>query len=169
VLVARPAPGGGLSAAQENQMKSIKEIYVRARRVPLASSGEAAYSKTVKSPDDVASLCRKLMEDHDTEIFLVFMLDIKNRVTGYFEAGRGGVGQCPVDPMLVFRAAVVQGAAAIIVAHNHPTGDPTPSADDIALTKRLVSGGELLGVHVLDHLIIGSDDLTESFAEKGLL
>ena len=100
-----------------------------------------------------------------TEHFVVFILDVRNRVLGYTVAGQGGIDTCPVDPRAVFRSAVIIGASAIIVAHNHPSGDPTPSVEDRTVTERLRKAGELLGIQVLDHVVLGEDRYF-SFADE---
>ena len=101
------------------------------------------------------------------ERFIVVFLDARNRVTGSQIVSIGSLNASIVPPREVFRAAILHGAAAIILGHNHPSGDPTPSSDDMELTRRLVKSGELLGIGVLDHVIIG--DTSISLKEKGLL
>ena len=149
-------------------MKSIKEIDVVVRRRHRFGEEPAPYNVAVSCPKVVAEIAKKLLADRDSESFLVFLLDIKNKPIGYQEAARGGIDVCPVDPRVVFRAAVVQGASSVIVVHNHPSGDPSPSSEDIKLTARLHKGGELLGVQVLDHLVVAGDR-NFSFAEKGMM
>ena len=96
-------------------------------------------------------------------------LNQKNSVLGVFEVSRGHLSGAMVHPREVFKRAILVNSASIIVAHNHPSGDTTPSEDDLAITKRLVKAGELLGVKVLDHLIVGYDDDFMSFREQRLL
>ncbi len=149
-------------------MKStIKNYELRVRRVKLADAG-APYGESVRAPDDVARIAQVLIGDSAQELFLVFHLDIKNRVLGFSEVARGGIDVCPVDARAVFRTAIALGASALIAAHCHPSGDPTPSADDINLTERLKAAGELLGIPVLDHVIV-TDTSTVSLSERGLL
>ena len=97
---------------------------------------------------------------------MVFLLDIKTRVLGYHEAGRGSIDSCPVDPRAVYRTAVAVGASSIICSHNHPSGDSTPSTDDILLTRRLKDAGQLLGIQLL---VIVTDSGTTSLCERGQL
>lgn len=99
------------------------------------------------------------------EHMLVLLLDVKNAVIQEVEAARGGVDAAMVDPRVVFRAALAVNASRMILVHNHPSGDPRPSAADQALTERFIAAGELLGVTVLDHLIIGASEYF-SFAQK---
>ena len=104
------------------------------------------------------------------ERVLALALDAKNHVASWHLVGKGGIAECPVEPGAVFRAALMAGAAGVIVVHNHPSGDPQPSADDVALTKRLVSGGKLLGVRVLDHVIVTDDpSVYFSFLDSGMM
>ena len=98
----------------------------------------------------------------------MFLLDIKNRVVGFSEVARGGIDTCPIDPRMVFRAAVATGAAALIVAHNHPSGSAVPSDEDLQLTKRLQRGAEYLGLKVLDHVVV-TDEETVSMAASGMM
>lgn len=93
---------------------------------------------------------------------------MKNRVLGFTIAAVGAIDSCPVDPRTVFRAAVALGASGIVASHCHPSGDPTPSKDDIELTKRLKAAGDLLGIQLLDHVIV-TDTARVSLRERGLL
>jgi DNA repair protein RadC len=148
-------------------MKTIKRFEIRARRVRVEEPG-AVYGEVVHAPERAADLAAQILDGEDQEVFLVFLLDIKNQVLGYVEAARGGLDSCPIDPRVIFRAAVLQGAAAIIVVHNHPSGDTEPSKEDVKLTERLREAGGLLGVQLLDHLVIGDGGYV-SLAERGLL
>jgi DNA repair protein RadC len=104
------------------------------------------------------------------ERVLALALDAKHRILAWHLVGKGGVAACTVEPGSVFRGALAAGAAAVVVVHNHPSGVPDPSADDVALTERLRRGGELLGVRVLDHVIVTADRSRYfSFLDAGLL
>jgi DNA repair protein RadC len=109
-----------------------------------------------------------MLGDSANEKFYVFLLNSKNKVMGYVEAGVGGPNRCPVDRSQVFRAAVMAGATSLIVAHNHPSNDLSPSQDDIALTEVLVAAGKLLEICVLDHIIVTVGNHF-SFAEANIL
>lgn len=104
----------------------------------------------------------------DREEFLVVPLDGKNQVLGFHVVSVGSLTASLVHPREVYKLAILENAAAIIVVHNHPSGDPTPSAEDQAITQRLKQAGELLGINLLDHVIIG-DGRYVSFADDGLL
>jgi DNA repair protein RadC len=107
------------------------------------------------SPRDSAAALMAVLQDQPTEVFAILCLMTKHRVIAYHEVSRGTLDSTLVHPREVFKAALLANAAAIIVAHNHPSGDPTPTADDIQVTRRLLATGEVLGIDVLDHVIVG--------------
>lgn len=105
-------------------------------------------------PEDVFELLVEMV-DHDREHFVALYLDARRRVIGQETVSVGTLTASLVHPREVFAPALQRRAATVVVAHNHPSGDPTPSAEDVALTRRLVRAGELLGVELLDHIVIG--------------
>ena len=119
-------------------------------------------------PSDAASALMTLLQDEPSEVFIVLCLTTTFHVMAYHEVGRGTLDTVLVNPREVFKAAVLANAAAIVVAHNHPSGDPTPSPDDLDVTRRLAAAGEVLGIAVLDHIIVG-DGRSYSFKEAGRL
>ena len=122
----------------------------------------------VRSPRDVARLFAPRLEDLPVEEFHVAVLDAQHRLERDVTVTRGILTSSLVHPREVFREAIAERAAAVILVHNHPSGDPTPSADDRIVTEQLVAAGKLLDIPVHDHLIIGRGRYT-SFAEAGLL
>lgn len=122
----------------------------------------------VRSPEDV----RGLMEDEllleEQEVFCCLYLNVKSRVLGRGEIFRGTSDASMVHPREIFRDALRRNTSRVILVHNHPSGDPTPSPEDIALTRRLVEAGRLLGIEVLDHVVVGRGRAV-SFREKGLI
>ena len=136
---------------------------------------EVRYGKTVAEVDgrkmldqnDVAKVLREFIGDATEERFVVLHLDTRNRVKAIQEVSRGTVSASLVHPREVFRAAIIEGATGIILGHNHPSGDTTPSSEDIAITKRLVDAGSMLGIKILDHVIIGDNHY--SFNDAGSL
>src|SRR5207302_8829691 len=104
----------------------------------------------------------------DREVFLALVLDGKNQLLGFNQVSVGSLSAALVHPREVFKAAILANAAAIILVHNHPSGDPEPSPEDRAITGRLKEAGELLGIKVLDHVVIG-DGRYVSFADQQLL
>lgn len=119
------------------------------------------------APREVYETFRFLM--HETkEMFLTAHLDGKNRIICMDLVSIGSLNQSIVHPRSVFQTACLSNAAAIILIHQHPSGDPTPSAEDISITRRLKEAGELMGIKVLDHIIIGDGEYV-SFVERGLV
>src|SRR5690606_21932561 len=110
----------------------------------------------------------KFREEADREHFLVVCLDVKNRPTSINVCHVGSLNASLAHPREVLKTAVLSNAASVLVAHNHPSGDPTPSPEDIEVTKRLAQAGEILGIEVLDHLIVGDGEFV-SLKEKGHL
>jgi len=135
------------------------------RRMALETREEAA---PVRSPRDVVALFAPRLEDLPVEEFHVAVLDAQHRLERDITVTRGILNSSLVHPREVFREAIAERAAAIILVHNHPSGDPSPSADDRNVTDQLVSAGRLLDIPVHDHVIIGRGRYT-SFAEAGLL
>ena len=135
------------------------------RRMALEKRGEAA---PIRSPRDVVALFSPRLEDLPVEEFHVAILDAQHRLERDITVTRGILNSSLVHPREVFREAIAERAAAIILVHNHPSGDPSPSADDRNVTDQLVSAGRLLDIPVHDHVIIGRGRYT-SFAEAGLL
>lgn len=123
----------------------------------------------IKSPDDAVVIGKEFMRIHEEpeEYLYMICMNTKNRVIGVFEISHGTVNASLVTPREVFQKALLANAVNIILMHNHPSGDCTPSRQDIEITKRLVEAGNLLGVDVLDHIIIG--DRYSSLKEKGYL
>ncbi len=122
----------------------------------------------VRSPRDVVEYFAPRMEDLPVEEFHVAVLDAQHRLERDITVTRGILNSSLVHPREVFREAIAERAAAVILVHNHPSGDPSPSVDDRAVTEQLVAAGRLLDIPVHDHVIIGRGRYT-SFAEAGLL
>jgi DNA repair protein RadC len=122
----------------------------------------------VRSPRDVVAVYSPRLEDLPVEEFHVAVLDAQHRLERDITVTRGILNSSLVHPREVFREAIAERAAAIVLVHNHPSGDPTPSADDRLVTEQLVAAGRLLDIPVHDHVIIGRGRYT-SFAEAGLL
>lgn len=108
------------------------------------------------------------LRDHRKEVFIALLLDSKNRVLREVRISEGSLNASIVHPREVFAPVVRESAAAVLFVHNHPSGDPTPSREDMELTRRLREAGELMGVRVLDHIIIGSGQYV-SFVDRGLM
>lgn len=120
------------------------------------------------SPRQVFEYFHHEFRDSRKEYFLVLLLDGKNRIVRRVRISEGSLNQSIVHPREVFAPAVRESAAAILLVHNHPTGDPEPSREDIAVTRRLAESGEIMGIKVLDHIIVGDGEYV-SFVERGLM
>ena len=128
--------------------------WVRVEMVREARAGEYR-AGTLRQPEDAALILEPLLRREPTETFVACLLDAKHRPNAVHRCALGSIDRVPVDPRSVFTAALLANAAAVIVAHNHPSGNPEPSPQDIVLTRRLVRCGGILGIPVLDHLVIG--------------
>jgi DNA repair protein RadC len=153
---------GGVGKARAVVIHAALEL---GRRMAAEQRQEAT---PIRSPRDVVSVYAPRLEDVPVEEFHVAVLDAQHRLERDILVTRGILNSSLVHPREVFREAIAERAAAIILVHNHPSGDPTPSADDRNVTDQLVAAGRLLDIPVHDHVIIGRGRYT-SFAEAGLL
>ena len=147
---------------------ALRELTVRYTRKHAPDGQRIVTARAIQNPADSAALFSALLADEPAEVFAMLCLSTKHRVIAYHEVSRGTLDATLVHPREVFKAALLANAAAIILAHNHPSGHPAPSPDDAALTTRLASAGEMLGIPVLDHIVIG-DGRYFSFREAGRL
>lgn len=141
--------------------------FVRIVRDAAAYAEHVQTRSAIRSQDDVVRLLSWLQSE-EVEVFVVIALDTRSNTIAVQEVTRGLVDASLVHPREVFRAAVALGATSIIIAHNHPSGDPTPSEEDRAVTRQIVAAGQLLGITVYDHVILGSGRFV-SFSATGLL
>jgi DNA repair protein RadC len=152
----------GIGKAKAAQLKAALELGER-----IARSGPAD-RRVISSPADAANLVMYALSALEQEYLFVILLDTRNRVIGQpFEVYHGSLNTSLIRVGEVFREAVKANAAGIIVVHNHPSGDPTPSPEDVAVTRALVEAGKLLDIDVLDHLVIGHHRFV-SLKERGL-
>ncbi|MFC1997241.1 DNA repair protein RadC [Chloroflexota bacterium] len=151
----------GLAEAKTAQIKAAIEL---GRRMTLESPEERP---SVNSPADAAALVQYEMSALEQEELRVILLNTRNRVQKIETIYRGSLNTSQVRVGEIFKAAIRVNVAAIIVVHNHPSGDPTPSPDDLAITRAIVEAGKLLDVQVLDHLVIGQGRFI-SLKERGL-
>jgi DNA repair protein RadC len=122
---------------------------------------------TIHSPADAAALVQYEMSALEQEYLKVMLLDSRNQVLDIVEVYHGSLNSSQVRVGELFKVAIRRNSAAVIILHNHPSGDPTPSPDDIALTRAIVQAGKLLDIEVLDHLVIGRGRFV-SLKERGL-
>jgi len=178
---AAPAPGGG---ATDGLRYLARSSLAELCRVPGIGPAKAARIKAaveigrrlsrpgvthpaVRSPADVAGLVMEELRHLEHERFEIILLSTRNRVLGRHIISVGGLNGSVVHPRDIFKEAVRRCAAAVILVHNHPSGDPSPSAEDVDITRRLRQAGELLGIEVLDHIIVG-DGGYRSLRQEGL-
>ena len=122
----------------------------------------------LRSGRDVFNHYRMRLREVKQEQFLVVLLDSRSRFLAEVMVSKGTLNSSPVHPREVFNPAVRESAAAVMIAHNHPSGDPTPSKDDIRVTRRLMEAGKVIGIPLVDHIIIAGDEYI-SFVESNLL
>ena len=136
----------------------------------LVREGSVTYHARPRcnSVPEAAAAAVELLRDEPCEAMAVLLLDIKHRLLGAAVVARGMLSEVHCEPRQVFAPALLANAAAVIVAHNHPSGDPTPSPQDYAITRRFVQAGRVIGVAVLDHLVVGTDGACASLRSKGL-
>lgn len=152
----------GLGPGKASALLALIEL---ARRLNSPPSEEP---KIIRSPQDVANLVMNEMRHLDREHFRVMLLNTKNHVIRIDTISIGTLNSSAVHPRELFKSAVKHSTASIILLHNHPSGDPAPSPEDIEITNRLAEVGNLLGISVLDHVVLG-DGRFISFKEKGLI
>jgi len=152
----------GIGLAKAVQIKAALEL---GKRVAQAS-GDDKY--TIKSPQDAANYMMEEMRYLAQEHFYALLLNVKNQVLSKELISVGSINSSIVHPREVFKQAIIKNASSLIVLHNHPSGDPTPSREDIEVTKRLSETGKIIGIEILDHIVIG-DLRFVSLKEKGLI
>ncbi len=152
----------GIGPAKASQIKAAFELANRLEGYP-----EAEKKSPVKTPDVVVSLVKGRLRGKKKEHFLAILLDTRGQVIKVAEISVGSLDTSVVHPREVFKEAMSASASSVIFVHNHPSGDPEPSDDDIKLTKRLAEAGEIVGIDVLDHIIIGDKSFL-SLKSKGL-
>lgn len=161
------------NTANDSNPSAIKHIpkkRVEIIRLKMIRESSILYSsRVVRSPSDAASIFRDFIADCDREVFCILCLNTKNEPTSLHQVSCGTLNASLVHPREVFKLAFLSNTASIIGAHNHPSGHPEPSQEDIELSERLRDSGTLLGVEFLDHLILGKDDSFISLKEKGLM
>ena len=123
----------------------------------------------IRNAEGAAATLAAYLAEEDREHFVVLLLNSKNRLIGINTVSIGSLTSSLAHPREVFKPAILANAAAIIVAHNHPSGEPTPSQEDIEITKRLHAAAELLGIRLLDHIVLGDNGRRYSFQDDGVL
>lgn len=176
VLAAHPIPDGfwrltaedlvrvpGVGPAGAARLLACLEMSRRAAAWP------ASRRPVVSTPQDVLSLCSTQLRGLDREHFWALALNTKNQLLRVVEISIGSLNASIVHPRELFKEAVRLSAASVVVVHNHPSGDPTPSGADLQLTRRLSRAGEVLGIELLDHVVLGDGGAYVSIREMGAL
>jgi DNA repair protein RadC len=166
---------GGLARAHVCDLRDESGVGV-AKAALLASALELGRRSTgprsdrpaLRTPEEVDALYRPQLAHLPTEEFHVACLDLRHRLLRDARVASGGITACALHPREVFAPAVREGAVGLVLVHNHPSGDPSPSAEDVQLTARLQRAGEVLGIKVLDHVVIASDGFA-SLHQRGHL
>jgi len=152
----------GIGLAKAAQIKACFELGKREELEPELKNFD------IKDPESVVKAIRASIKDKAKEHFKLILLNPRNKIIGISTISIGTLNASLVHPREVFKDAIVHSAASVVLAHNHPSGDPEPSEDDITITKRLVEAGKILGIEVMDHIIIAKNGFI-SFKEKGLM
>jgi DNA repair protein RadC len=152
----------GLGASRAARLLAALELGRRTAAEPLVRGS------AIRAAADVFRHYHPLLRDLRFEQFRIVLLDGKHRILREVLVSQGTLTSSPVHPREVFAAAIRHSAAAVILVHNHPSGDPAPSADDVEITRRLAQVGDLVGIRVLDHVIVG-DGAYASLADRGLM
>jgi DNA repair protein RadC len=141
----------GIGRVKAIRLKAVSELVRR-----IASSDTQDKKKSIKDAKDVSNIFMEEMRRYEEEVFKTILLDTKNNVIRSCKISVGTINSSLVSPQIVFREAVRTSCASVIFIHNHPSGDPTPSQEDIETTNILIRSGNLLGINVLDHIIFGN-------------
>lgn len=153
----------GIGRVKAIQLKALMELSKR-----IASTFTQSARLAIRSPEDVSRLLMEEMRHLKKEVFKTVLLNTKNQVIKNISVSIGSLNASIVHPREVFSEAVKAGCSGMVLVHNHPSGDPEPSSEDIETTGRLVRAGEILGIKVIDHIIIG-DGRYLSLREKGVM
>lgn len=152
----------GIGFAKAVQIKACFELGKRKDLEPELKDFD------IKEPQNIVKAIRASIKDKAKEHFKLILLNARNKILGISTISIGSLNASIVHPREVFKDAIVHCAYSVVLAHNHPSGDPEPSEDDLTMTKRLVETGKILGIEVIDHIIISKNGFF-SFKEKGLL
>jgi DNA repair protein RadC len=153
---------GGIGLAKAAQLKACFELGRR------QDADDAPQKYELTSPQAVVKAVRGSIQDKAKEHFKLVLLNVRNNILDISTISVGTANASLVHPREVFKKAIAHGASSVVLAHNHPSGNPEPSEDDVRLTQRLVEAGRLLGIEVLDHIIVTTKDFV-SFKERGLM
>lgn len=152
----------GLGLAKAAQIKATFELGRRQELEPELKDYD------IKNPQSIVKAIRSSIKDKAKEHFKLILLDSRNKIIGISTISIGTLNANLVHPREIFKEAIMHNSASVVLAHNHPSGDPEPSEEDLKITERLVESGKILGIEVIDHIIIGKTNFA-SFKERGLI
>jgi DNA repair protein RadC len=152
----------GIGLAKAAQIKACFELGKREELEPELKNFD------IKNPESVVKAIRASIKDKAKEHFKLILLNPRNKIIGISTISIGTLNASLVHPREVFKDAIMHNAASVVLAHNHPSGDPEPSEDDIKITKKLVESGKILSIDVIDHIVVGKNSFL-SFKERGLI
>lgn len=162
---------GGEIPVTQNQKKDNGSYYWITTRLIRESGPWYVTGNGIKTPNDVYKMVNSYLdlENCDREYFLAIHLNRKGNVAAAEVVSIGGLHSSLVHPREVFKSAILTSSASVILVHNHPSGDPTPSKEDVEVTRRLIEAGNILGIEVLDHVVIGVNGKYASLKEMSLM
>ena len=152
----------GVGLAKAAQIKATFELGRRQELEPELKDYD------IKNPQSVVKAIRSSIKDKAKEHFKLILLDSRNKIIGISTISIGTLNANLVHPREIFKEAIIHNSASVVLAHNHPSGDPEPSEEDMKITERLVESGKILGIEVIDHIVIGKTNFA-SFKERGLI
>ena len=151
-------------------MEKEENISIDIIKLQVVKDGSIEYgNKAISKPQELAELGLKLVRNSDRENFILICLNAKNFVNCIHLVSIGTLDKAVINPREVMKAALLSNAASIAFVHNHPSGDPAPSPDDISMTNTLGKCADLFQIRVLDHVVVADDGRFESFRERGIL
>lgn len=156
-----------LTVKEESERRSAKRVDIVSLRI-VKESSLLYKDRSIRSPQDGYKLFNQFLGELDREYFVVMCLDVKNQPTAINVCHIGSLNASIVHPREVLKIAILSNSASIIVMHNHPSGRPEPSQEDIDVTKRIAEAASIMGIELLDHLVIGSNSFV-SLKDKGYI
>lgn len=153
---------------RDPNLKSARRIQIVSLRMVREQASILFPQRKISKLADAAELFRQFIGDCDREVFCIMTLDTKNQPTALHQVSCGTLSASLVHPRETYKLAILSNAASIIGCHNHPSGDPTPSPEDVELTERIRDAGSLLGIELLDHIVLGEGSFI-SLKERGFM
>ena len=151
-------------------MQAVEPIKIDIVKIQMIKDGTIEYGKMpITNPQALAELGLKFLKNADREMFILICLNTKNFVNCIHLVSIGTLDRAIVTPREILKTALLSNAASIAFVHNHPSGDPEPSEEDLRITRRLIDAGKIVGIELLDHIIIGNGGGFHSFKERGLI